>query len=258
MQELSDFDFPKILMPFAASDPDRTIPQAGDGFLAKQATPVYNGGTQITRHDLNGLGYLATIGSFLERVGYPNADIGRQAGYSYPKGAIITEVEGDTVCEWVSLHDNNNQQPYGTSIGDVDAYTETGSWAPVHKVKNYNFFPDYSNPKTLLSTKILQGTTLSVTSDTSGWVLVKRTINNWDELTPTEIFSNVCTVDIAGNNPYRVGSIDELGIQSYEGKVASRLFPLQKNLELRCVFVNEIYKSITVEVLLYPFEETVE
>lgn len=255
-------EYPKINAPFAMKDPDKYLVGYASGLDVNKATPVYNGGTQITRHDLNGLGYLATVGAYLDRIGYSYGSYSSGGtDISYPKGAILTVFNGETVEEWVSLQDNNSARPlYNFTESDYDR--SNLAWKPIYEVKNYNFFPDYSSRKLLDKISVNPGNPfqLDIKNDEYGWLLVQRSFEGWEDVTAEERMSerNDCEVIVQwGTSP--VWSAAELEISPYEGERASRLIPLPAEATMRVKGTFEKhtpFQGLTIEVFAYPFEET--
>lgn len=213
-------------------------------FTKANATPVGNKGNPISRDLMNRVGYLATIGPYLDRIGYPfgteppfDLNSGSNEGSNgYPRGAIVS-IWDDTqkrVREYVSLHDNNtNPRPWVESNSEnADSDTtvpmeEEGHWKPLFKMEQYNFFPDYSNRIELLNEDVIsQKKDFSVEVPRGGWICVTRTIGNWDDLTlemkgGVESNTSAPTVQISLSNEF----LTPLYIQVQEGKTASRFFP---------------------------------
>lgn len=228
-------DFPysvvNLSAPFGASD---SAMQISSEFSESNATPEKNGGTRITRHQMNGLGYLATIGLYLEQIGYPCL---YQEGVTYPKDAIVTKIEevnGRTYAmEFRNTIDGNGLRPPSIAEG-IDLYHSRANakgyadtyWEPLYDFPYYNFFPDYSNRKLLFSKNIAIGSedvtykeTIPLTE--SGWLYIVRTYDAWDNYPNYTELENVELRYPQGKNE----NIYMDSIRPYEGPIATRLLP---------------------------------
>lgn len=116
--------------------------------------PTENGGARFTRHQMNGVGYLATLGAFLDRVGYPYGKerLDPETFGGYPKGAILMTMDDGLVREYISLVDNNThplpkESADGTYVGDE-------WWAPTIPTESASFFPNFSEAENYATLKI--------------------------------------------------------------------------------------------------------
>ena len=253
-------EYPTINAPFGSEDSQIEIPSSEFGFSSAMSVPVANGGTRITRHQMNGAGYLATLGAFLDRLGYPYGHKPIGIGTSndgYPKGAIVTQFTDDgELREWINQEDNNTQYPPERVI--LDNNQEVNGWRPLWRMNQFNFFPDYSNKKLLKKfefTPSQYSNTVEVPSSTPGWILVRRTIENWDDLSPYNKFIGVgLEVELV---PYLVPNTadDNFAIQMYEGKVATRLLPCSTGVRIHLEHFSNYISQLDIEVFLYEMEE---
>ena len=250
-------NYPKINAPFALNDPDKVIPNSVDGFTASYSTPRSNGGTQITRHQMNGFGYLATAGAFLDMIGYPygNNGIHYSAG-GYPKGAIVTMFDGTRIKEFVNTIDNNSNSLIVPDAISDESDSQVSGWEPLYRTEQYNFFPDYTN-RELISSNVITSNTFgyTVSDDRTGWILVRRTINNWDDITVTNRITKTAVVKLVDHDPYaNQGDTDDFEIHSYEGRVATRFTPFSGHITISGSMESSLFGSMTIEVFLYPLE----
>ena len=252
--------YPSITTPFGSADANIQMPDVNYGITETDACPYANGGTQVSRHKMNGLGYLATVGAFLDRIGYP---YGWTRNVAYPKGAIVTMFNGTTVKEFVNTVEHNTEEP--PSDSDITDYTEEGSrgWKPVYLRKNYSYFPDYTNRELIKEFKVKSGQSSSVTISpkTGGWALVTREIEGWDELTSSQKFglmnsnsADMVEVRLGVHSIYQWDETDDFSIKQYESGRASRFFPCPSVLPVSVTRVPSYIKSVTVNVYIYALE----
>lgn len=162
---------PFVLVPFADNDQQKVanINFLRSGVTAAMSIPTTNGGMKFTREMLNGIGYFATLGGYLDRIGYPyGKDRDRGTDFKgYPKGAILISEDNDYVREYVSQIDNNTM-PLPQEAAD-GTYEGNEYWKPTLPPV-VDFFPD-------LTTYVHKGSSGSVTgtgtfryvADEDGW-----------------------------------------------------------------------------------------
>jgi len=251
--------FPSVTTPFAAADMGIQQPDVRFGITAAESCPYANGGTQISRHQMNGIGYIATLGAFLDRVGYP---YGYQAGISYPVGAIVTQFDRtkNRILEFVNTVDENTEEP-PTNLSEIEDSGERTirGWTFIHRLNDYSFFPSYENRKLVKTLKVKSGNgeSFNYEPESGGWVLVTRTISNWDELEVNQIFGityDTVSVRLGVYSIYQRSSDDEMTIQQYEGAEASRFLPCPSVLPITVTRVPDFIKTVTVNVYHYPLE----
>ena len=250
--------YPTVTTPFGASDADIQIPEA-NGISQQDACPYANGGTQITRHQMNGIGYLATIGAYLDRLGY---SYGYTYGVRYPKGAIVTIFDPSTnrISEYLNTQDDNGNAPANiTQITEDNQETSYNGWVLLNRVTEHSFFPDYTNRELIESFKLTAGesNTVNITPNQAGWVLVTRTIEGWDSLSIEQKLAlgmNGVEVRLGIYSIYQWNSDDEITIRQYEGATASRFLPCPEVLPIRVPPVPDYVKSVSVEVYFYTLE----
>ena len=186
-------------LPFGAGAFDVNGPTQEDlkdlMFGGKSSVPDENGGITITTEQMNALGYLATIGSYLIRMGYPfgnqpiewPVDNNGTSAMGYPKGAIVSVLYDDGyVREYISKVDNNtNTLPWDLRTnssnpedGTIDESYENEYWKPIISKTQFNFYPDYESPTTT-NISITSSQELNRTIEHNGWIEVKRTIPNY-------------------------------------------------------------------------------
>lgn len=256
MQTFADYSIPSIKEPFGMSDSQKTFVS---NFNSALATPKSNGGTQITRHQMNGVGYLATLGVFLDQAGYPWGNVDGVPDGGYPQGAIITKtfIKNNRlyVGEFFNRMEANQTAPFNSTdvIDDVDV--ESNGWTPLYRTEQYNFFPNYANRILLETRRLSDSTTFTIEHEGQGWLLVQRTLDNWDTISWGNKLTKEATLYLAAASQYDYMSSDSMEIHAYEGAEASRLIPFQDSLTIRCLFDSATFRSMTISAYLYPLEE---
>lgn len=246
--------FPYLTTPFGVGDMALHIPDDGRGFRPQLASPSQKDSLKLDRHLMNGVGYLATLGLYLDSIGYryPYSSWVSTQIHGYPKGAIVTDTSG---FEWINTKENNEQDYPDSNISDYSY--ESQGWQPVYKIRNFSFWPDYNKRTLILSRTFSQKTytTLKVTVPNK-WILVRRTITNWDTLAPEQLFT-IGYIGWVGDNPWPYGLSDDQRIYGYEGPQASRFLPggWERNMEIQFSPPDSSI-SLTVEVFAYEFEES--
>lgn len=220
-------------------------------FSKDNSVPHGNRGNPVSRDLLNKVGYLATIGAYLDRIGYPYGNkppftpvAGVDTGATgYPKGAIVSvwDENAKAVREYISLQDNNtNNYPWSPSVqGTADSDTEhstdgsasfpTGGndyWKPLFKMDQFDFFPDYSNRTVLVNEDVNSGSKLIECSvPNSGWIVVTRTIQRWEELSENLRIGRNSTPPETSINSQRDYNYPFMRMVVQEGMTATRFFP---------------------------------
>lgn len=258
--------YPRMGAPFGAHDPlaDTTVTQITE----EMSVPYSAGGVGISRHALNGIGYLATIGGYLDSVGYPygfNEDV---AVKGYPKGAIVSNFDGKTLREYVSLKDNNTSTELPDTIYDD---TEETSWAPLQTGNNYNYFPDFSKGSKMFEKSVSSTETISVPITTSCWVDIRRKFvykNDYSILQKLGFMNagKVNYLQIGSNSTYRNKgennsmAYDDFCIWASEGESSSRFLPVSADMSLYANISQKVYSdvefSMNIQVWMYPLIET--
>lgn len=229
--------FPVMAIPFACKDASIVPPT----FLSEKAVaiPTSQGGEVLTRHMMNGYGYLASLGYFLDQIGYT---------YSLPIGSLLSEGYQNAVKR---RYDENRRlreyQGSGTEeppFGEGEDPTGLGNdnWKPTINYKNSFSFPvlDIDSSELAYSGAKDTDNEFAVNVDfplSPCWVYIKRTILNWDEIATDLQDSYTPTLDVNQlyytDNEYvrfpeyynqRLGY--STSIPFMEGAVAGRLFPL--------------------------------
>lgn len=183
---MTSFDnIPVVTTPFADDDTQKDFSFLGGGIDSKMTVPTETGGLRFTRHQMNGIGYLATIGAFLDRIGYPYGKerLDPSAFGGYPKGAILMTQDDDFCREYMSRIDNNTHPlPKEASDG---TYEGDEYWQPTIPTSSASFFPNMGIRNVIWSGTIkgrangsldsgnVPGQDVLVSSD--GWYLVERT-----------------------------------------------------------------------------------
>ena len=203
-EEVNTSKIPFVETPFATADEFKVtdIDFLRNGVSRAMVTPYANGGMRFSRNYLNGIGYFATIGAFLDRMGYPyGIDRGRAEEIGgYPKGAILITEDDDYVREYVSQIDINTE-PLPKEAAD-GTYVGNEFWKPTLP-PTADFFPDFSISKHKAH-KIIMGTgTYEYTADEDGWYRVRCQYGGSGWGAPVLDFDNarfraICTVIVAG------------------------------------------------------------
>lgn len=237
--------YPLLNTPFAANDSDKVVPaeaEVQDGFPVGMTVPASAGGLGIGRHYMNGMGYLATLGVFLDRIGYPYGYNPPAGGY--PKGAIISIFDDNskTLQEYISLIDDNT-----ANVSDDTA------WKPHYPREVFDFLPDLDSRTLVLSQTYELGAgdsakTIPVTEE--GWFLIKRTMSSWEFPDANTWNSGALYIGTDGTDGTDTRTAMDV-IRTYEGETASRLLPLAKNCTL--YYSRHPSSGATIEVYRYPF-----
>lgn len=257
---MTTFDnIPLILTPFADNDEDKVFSFFQSGITRQMTVPTENGGARLTRHQLNGLGYLATLGAFLDRVGYP---YGRErldptTFGGYPKGAILTTQDNNLVREYVSLVDNN-MHPLPTESSD-GTYVGNEYWAPTIPTESASFFPDFSGSKygsevTIGPVAYNKTSYHDFTAGDSGWYKIARAFSSSyyehnESFGLNKLSQYKCTIELIGtgitNGRYLI--VEQL--DGLLGETASCLVPLSKGNTIRITVSNSYYDSVNNQEL---------
>ena len=208
---------PMVMSPFASGDDQKEMSLSflENGVDREFTIPVENGGKPFTRSHLNAIGYFATLGGYLDRLGYPygiDKDIALDIG-GYPKGAILITEDNDYVREYVSLVENNTHAlPQETDDGTYEGNEYWGVTIP----PVVDFYPDFSTSYDKKTFNITGTGTYgyeSYTIDEDGWYQFTGIYSDgWWEKTPgfgTELFKAYCNVAIAGGDAKNsIGRLD--------------------------------------------------
>lgn len=187
MANASDIEYVTIQTPFGASDQYRSyeILEGGKGITHKMTIPVANGGKPFTRHDMNGFGYYATLGTYLVQQGYPmgiwRAETAAAIG-GYPKGAILAYIDDKGyVVEYESKVDNNTESFPSLDAGRLE---ENDYWRPLTYTTSYL---GVINTNNLIGSKsekfgsraLLSGVEMQMELTENAYVRVSRDILNY-------------------------------------------------------------------------------
>lgn len=271
-------------LPFGAEDTNRNIKSE---FTRDNSIPAKSGGSPITRHDLNGLGYIATIGSFLAQAGV----VPKWAStIMYPKGARICAIRGDNYQEWVSMIDGNRgRMPWdeeessgrytykgfptdvlhegleGTVNNGVYVDSEghvNGAWRPLYNLHNYNFFPSLSTKRLVYSETHTEDFEIPIDIEEGGWILIKRKIQefDWEEVAHRAARTpGIGQINLKSRKTLSVsdGAYEEMDFLSmywYEGEIATRMIPCSESLGLSGFKIADLGTPISVEIYSFPLE----
>ena len=260
---------PNISLPFGISDANMLVPlgyqqHAADDYsktnltLSSGLDNVHSapGGNPITRHHMNGIGFLATIGGFLQQAGY-QATFDKEPTGGWPKGAIVADVSGGDVREYLCTKDNASAPFIGTG-GLNPIAQEDDSWKPVWDYQQFNFFPNYDDREIVFKKTLNPGKgSLSATiSETRGWFLVSRTFDAWDDIPENnKKYLEGPRLEIRLNGMKYAYEIDQNSIDFYEGATASRLIPCNGSMNLVMSEPPESYGNVTVTVTKFGMED---
>ena len=225
---------PAVVYPFGINDIQKLQFLGFDianGLSESQCAP--NG--LMTRHQFNAIGYIATMGSFLDRAGYqPGFSSGIAQTLGYPKGAILTDIRNNRVIEFLNTVEGNKyipNYPYDFS----DTADDASGWTPVWHENQFSFYPDFDDRTVVLETVV----NTSESSDpytlaaSEGWYMVTRTIENWDELTDVQRAGGHFSITITPVTSTTYAFQNEYcRINLYEGKTASKLFPASTDFKV--------------------------
>ena len=255
--------------PFGISDKGKELP-SGNQFGPEYATPAANGGLRITRHNMNALGYLSTLATFLDRAGYQFGWRDMSAVGGYPKGAIVTRTNHGWFEQYINLEDNNTNEPVYEELLTDASVAEKG-WKPLFSLNQFNFFPNYESMEQIAELTVLPSLPLNGTKvdlATPGWVLVKRTVDNWDDannaygdlsLSQRLSFSESNYVSLSAHAPNNTAPLDssnDLFTMRYgEGQSATRFFPCNNGFKVTSKCANPV-TGMTIKVYRFDMEES--
>ena len=109
-----------------------------EGVTRNMCIPTESGGRTFSRHDMNGLAYASSIGTFLHQMGYPTGEMRKATAEKiggFPKGAILSFIDDNGfVLEYISKVDDN--------MADFPSYdgnnlVENDYWKPVITTRQY-------------------------------------------------------------------------------------------------------------------------
>lgn len=238
---MSELIIPELKGPFAFGDHSISFPDAlFDGTLA---IPSSQGGTLLNRHVLNGIGFMGTIGLFLDLIGYP---------YSLPVGAYIEGYMDQAVKrgrghdgrlrEYVnSITDNTNEPPFSES--EDPEGTGANGWTHTQNYKDSYSFPslDLSVATVIYSGIKTDDEEFSVDfqpQKPGTWIYVKRVITGWSDLSDSQKMSIGPQIEIQSlSYDLRLETTDAQAysdsIPFFEGPETGRLFPSCAGQRLR-------------------------
>lgn len=234
-------------------------------FGGKNSVPDENGGIAITTRQMNTLGYLATIGPYLLRMGYPFGNqpiqwpIGNNGttAIGYPKGAIVSVLyDNGYVREYISKVDNNTdtlpwdlRENNPDADGAIDESNENDYWKPIISKTQFNFFPNYESPS-ITNIDVSASQELNQTIQHNGWIEVRRTIPNYSEAvrrlytTDSQKMQLTITIDDAY----------DITINMMEGETASRFLSVNQKIVLKKAASTGSYGGMSIVVTTFPFK----
>lgn len=260
----TDLAYPGIASPFANGDVFRDYEFYKDGFTAQLLAPVSQGGKPFNRHMLNGLGYLATVGTFLSEVGYPFetakvSEIAEKFG-GYPKGAIVNTInENGWVVEYRSLvDDNTNPIPDFDEVAHIPVANEF--WQPLYETIQLVGVPNYgsvikSTMQTVVVDSMVDNTFIVLLDEIpdDAMIVASRTISNFDNLEKINLIYGAPTITCSVKNAD--GTSVELGSMPLSnGMTDMQVFPVPANSSVIVSSTNyntAVYGDITVSINAY-------
>lgn len=253
---------PTLATPFANDDMLLDYSFYEKGITPEMSTPVKAGGTPFTHHMMNGIGYLATLGTFLWQQGYPFSqyDISRATAFGgYPKGAVIyTITEEGMVLEYESKTDNNLSPlpPLESGVPKED-----DNWRPLYEVTQVFPGAKFASPSQTISTTInntnIVNNSFSVSMDISSpsMVTITRTIKRLDSISKVELLYGIPILEITasyedsssvtiGELPVSLGRSASISIPMSDGKIS-----FKSNS-----YNYDVYGDMEVSLTAYPIE----
>lgn len=195
---------PFVLYPFAYSDQRKvaSIDFLKSGITPDMTIPTKGGGAKFTRSHMNGIGYFATLGAYLDSIGYPygkdRIDSQRADFSGYPKGAILITEDDDYVREYVSQKDNNTTA-LPTEAAD-GTYEGNEDWKPTLPTP-VDFFPDFSTYVNKETKDISAAGELKYSVDEDGWYQIALYFSGlaWptEPTVDNELFQAICQVTVS-------------------------------------------------------------
>ena len=247
---MTNFDnIPLVLTPFADNDAQKDFSFFESGITRQMTVPDANGGAKFTRHQMNGIGYLATLGAFLDRIGYPYGKerLDPTSFGGYPKGAILMTQENGHVREYISLIDNNIH-PLPTEAED-GTYQGNEYWAPTIPTESASFFPDFSSQAwaaggTIGPIGMSKTESRDFQIEDSGWYVIERIFSTSPYYSPTNNQSSVIqdslrllsygfAVTVLGKEDSRTTISRVENLNGSLGAKASCMIPLAKSKTIR-------------------------
>lgn len=257
-------NIPLVMTPFADGDSAKDYSFLESGITHQMTVPTENGGARFTRHQMNGVGYLATLGAYLDRVGYPYGKerLDPSTFGGYPKGAILITEDDGLVREYISLVDNNThplpkESADGTYVGDE-------WWAPTIPTESASFFPNFSEAAlhaTMTIGPINYGKPASGTCNISetGWYSIERkfSTSNYDYSTNPDfgVLHNIlelsgCEMNISlqGDGITNGAWVLVEPLNGLLGANASCLIPMSQGQQLRfdCSYTNYSRDAVNI------------
>ena len=248
-------EVPVIIYPFGLRDLDRApFPtyEIANGLSIGKCAP--NG--KFSRHDFNMIGYIATMGSFLDRAGYqPGFDFMPASGY--PKGAILTSTAGNRVVEYLNTVEANTYFPTISERAEASS-----NWVPLWNDKQFDFFPNFDD-RTVLKEMVVTSSSPSQTLTLDGgvgWYLITRTVENWDDLTDATRAGAYFDIRIMAMKEQSSGTEQAYEweynqIHLYEGQTATRIIPVTGQIKISIPSFLSSVGPVSIQVVKFGMEE---
>ena len=247
---MTSFDnVPLVLTPFADGDVSKDFSFFQDGIIRQMTVPTENGGARFTRHQMNGIGYLATLGAFLDRVGYPygRERLDPSLFGGYPKGAILMTQENNRVREYISLVDNNTH-PLPTEDED-GTYVGNEWWAPTIPTDSASFYPSFANSTyvggdTLGPIGYDGSTYVDKTISETGWYCIDRVFRQANGTQFNSILSLAdlrLSLTMTGEGLANGSFVVAEPLDGLLGEKASCIIPLSEGAKLRFYFYSKYF-----------------
>lgn len=254
-----DYDnIPLVVSPFAAYDSQKDYSFYKDGITRQMTVPAENGGARFTRHQMNGIGYLATLGAFLDRVGYPygRERLDPSSFGGYPKGAILMTQEDGCVREYVSLIDNNT---HALPVETNGEYKGNEWWAPTIPTDSASFFPSFADP-TVFSSFTMGPISFdkdaykTVDISETGWYSVQRTFQytSRTEVKGAARLSSIkCSIRLHGDGLSNGAWVLTEPLNGILGETASTLIPVAQGNSIGFYIYDGYYSTTPDEFYCY-------
>lgn len=209
------------------------------------SVPASNGGSRFSRHMMNQLGYLSTLGAYLDQMGYAHtfnksfcAEIG-----GYPKGTILKhitykedadgEMIPDRVRDVISMQEDNTVD-FVEDPSVIDNEVDGVVWWKYvkHDVIYGSWIPDYENAELILYKTVGTNETYkspAIMFNESGWLFLKVHINGFKNIA-TKYYSNpgvsIMSSEFARTNRFTDSSYVGFPITKYQGESINTLSPV--------------------------------
>ena len=243
-----------------------------DGITSQYTIPPQYGGKRFDYHMMNGMGYLATVGTFLWQCGYPfsehDIEMSKEFG-GYPKGAVVYTVNKDGYLVEYRSKIDNNMNPLPSFVNG--APVEDDYWLPLYELDSTVGIPNFKKVIAQTSKKInyesfqssassgaaeFSDNTFSVSLDISSpsWVVVERTMTDWRDLDRIVLTYGTPDINVMAYYGDESVQIDSLPVES--GKTATASFPMDTGtVAVESSNYNwKLYDEIIIKITAYEID----